>query len=408
VALAAADEAGSMDPDLSKEVLDVRKVIEKSTSKVSLRDLEKKGFRQVKVLRAGDINQLIFKAVQNVLAKQPRGAGMSEEERQKIINDARAELDAQMAAMRELQTESTRVQEESQRVEEKARVTEQAYKNLEAKLVQVNEQFKVREAALQREREAFARDKQALYEKGLEGQQSTARQFEGQVADLRNQLRAAEQRAAGLEGAVPRQEHEDTMARAKQRLAELQQEVQETESRAQRYKKHNDQLEESEAKKARQISALEDEVKSLKEELAAAPQATASGFGAVDGAELQRMRFEMEQQSAEMRALITGLAGTLATARPVAQADNGEVAKQLKAMQSSLADQLRRSIGTLGKGGRDNFDLSPEAAAALFASGKDDVVLETNINTIAVKEQSAAGVKDKLSKLKNMRGGGPK
>lgn len=398
-----------MDPDLSKEVLDVRKVIEKSTSKVSLRDLEKKGFRQVKVLRAGDINQLIFKAVQNVLAKQPRGAGMSEEERQKIIADARADLDAQMAAMRELQQESARIEAESKKVEEKAALTEQAYKNLEAKLGQVNQQFQAREAALQREREAFARDKQALYEKGLEGQQSTARQFEGQVADLRNQLRAAEQRAAGLEGAVPRQEHEETLARAKQRLAELQQEVQETESRAQRYKKHNDQLEESEAKKARQISALEDEVKSLKEELAAAPQATTSGFGSVDGAELQRMRFEMEQQSQEMRALITGLAGTLATNRAPAVADNGDaVAKQLKAMQSSLADQLRRSIGTLGKGGRDSFDLSPEAAAALFASGKDDVVLETNMNTIAVKEQSAAGVKDKLSKLKNMRGGGPK
>lgn len=398
-----------MDPDLSKEVLDVRKVIEKSTSKVSLRDLEKKGFRQVKVLRAGDINQLIFKAVQNVLAKQPRGAGMSEEERQKIISDARAELDQQMAAMREMQQESQRIEAERAAIEEKAAQTEQAYKNLEAKLGQVNQQFQAREQALQREREAFARDKQSLYEKGLEGQQSTARQFEGQIADLRNQLRAAEQRAAGLEGAVPRQEHEETLARAKSRIAELQQEVQETESRAQRYKKHNDQLEESEAKKARQISALEDEVKSLKEELAAAPQPTASGFGSVDGSELQRMRFEMEQRDSEMRALISGLAGTLASARaPVAAADNGEVAKQLKAMQSSLADQLRRSIGTLGKGGGKDFDLSPEAAAALFASGKDDVQLETNINTIAVKEQSAAGVKDKLSKLKNMRGGGPK
>ena len=71
------------DQDLKQEVLDVRKVIEKSTSKVSLRDLEKKGFRQVKVLRAGDINQLIMKAVQNVLAKAPRG-GMSQSDIQRI------------------------------------------------------------------------------------------------------------------------------------------------------------------------------------------------------------------------------------------------------------------------------------------------------------------------------------
>ena len=85
-----------MDPDLKKEVLDVRKVIEKNTSKVSLRDLEKKGFRQVKVLRAGDINQLIFKAVQNVLAKQPRGV-MSDAERDRVLKEARADFERQMA-----------------------------------------------------------------------------------------------------------------------------------------------------------------------------------------------------------------------------------------------------------------------------------------------------------------------
>ena len=84
-----------MDHDLRQEVLDVRKVIERSTSKVSLKDLEKKGFRQVKVLRAGDINALIMKAVQNVLAKAPRG-GMSDEERQKIMKSARDELNAQI------------------------------------------------------------------------------------------------------------------------------------------------------------------------------------------------------------------------------------------------------------------------------------------------------------------------
>ena len=36
-----------MDPDLRQEVLDVRKVIERSTSKVSLRDLEQNGPRLV-------------------------------------------------------------------------------------------------------------------------------------------------------------------------------------------------------------------------------------------------------------------------------------------------------------------------------------------------------------------------
>lgn len=54
--------------------------------------------------------------------------------------------------------------------------------------------------------------------------------------------------------------------------------------------------------------------------------------------------------------------------RPAPSSGDPDVAKQLRAMQSSLADQLRRSLGTLGRSSKD-FDLSPEAAAALFASG---------------------------------------
>jgi len=87
---------------------------------------------------------------------------------------------------------------------------------------------------------------------------------------------------------------------------------------------------------------------------------------AIDRTELERMRSEMENQAAEMRALVSGLAGALATALPVESSP--DIAKQLRATQSSLADQLRRSIGTLG-GSPQEFDFTPEAAAALFASG---------------------------------------
>lgn len=397
-----------MDPDLNKEVLDVRKVIEKSTSKVSLRDLEKKGFRQVKVLRAGDINQLIFKAVQNVLAKQPRGAGMSEEERQKIVAEAKAELDQQMAHMREIQQESQRIEAEKEQLQ-------QAHKNLEAKLAEVNAQLKAQAAKLEQEKAAFARDKQALYEKGLEGQQSVSRQYEGQLVDLKDRLRQAEDKLHALEGSVSKAELEETVGRHKARAAELQQELQEAESRATRYKRHADQLEESEAKLQRKASVLTDdvvrlegEVARLREELAAKPAAslTSSGVIGADQQEIQRMRFEMEQQAAKTREMITGLANALATAPRAAGGEGPDMSKQFKQLQAAMADQLRKGLGTLAKGGNANdFDLSPEAAAALFAAGKDEVITETNINTVAMKEQSAAGVKDKLSKLKNLRGG---
>src|SRR5438552_6958645 len=99
-----------MDPDLKKDILDVRNVIEKSTSKVSLRDLEKKGFRKVKVLRAGDINQLIYKAVQTVLAKQP--TGMNEEEREQVLAEAKAEYERQTKQLQQLQETQERIESE--------------------------------------------------------------------------------------------------------------------------------------------------------------------------------------------------------------------------------------------------------------------------------------------------------
>jgi chromosome segregation ATPase len=414
-------------PDLNKEVLDVRKVIEKSTSKVSLRDLEKKGFRQVKVLRAGDINQLIFKAVQNVLAKTPRGGSvMSDAEREQIAKDAKAELDQQMAAMREMQAEG-------QKLEARNAQIEQAHHALEAKLAEANQKLLAREHAINQEKAAFARDKQALYEKGLEGQQSQARNYEGQIADLRDRLARAESRA---EGAIGRDEHEQALGRMKQRSGEIEQELtrsrsqtrrleeeaaevgrlkarllelEEVEARAARLKRAADEAEEAEAKANRRANALQDdvvrlegEVARLREEVASRPAAASS-----DGAEIQQLRMQMEMHAKAQAELINGLAGTLAQHQPVAAApgESADLKKQFLSLQQALGDQLRKSLaGKKGQAGYvDESDLSPEAAAAIFAQ-QDAVQVETNIKDIAVKSTTAAGVKDKLSKLKNLRG----
>lgn len=431
-----------MEPEFNGD--DVRKVIEKSTSKVSLRDLEKKGFRQVKVLRAGDINQLIFKAVQNVLAKAPRGTGLSDAERERIAKEAKAELDQQMAAMREMEAESKRIEADSQRVEAEKEQLQQAHKNLEAKLDQVNKQFAAEKQAFLREKQAFLGEKQQLFEKGLEGQQLAERKYESQVQDLQQRLQemqtrlsraeskadaadhmvsrddydalqqrlvsaetraqGAEQRLRASEGAVPREEHEATLARLK---AQHEKELAEVETRGQRYRRHADEVEEAEAKQRARAAALEEEVAKLRRQLeeAEAHPATGSGMGAVDSQELQRMRMEMQQRDAYMREMIGGLANTLVAAKN-APADPADMSKHFKSLQQSLQDQLRKVAGSAtSKGmGADYFELTAEHAAAIFAE-QDQVKVETNIKDIAVKEQSAAGVKDKLSKLKNLRGG---
>ena len=353
-----------MDPDIRQEVLDVRKVIERSTSKVSLRDLEKKGFRQVKVLRAGDINQLIFKAVQNVLAKSGRLGGMSDAEPKKILADAKAEMNAQLAEKQKIQ---------------------QAHGNLQAKLQEVNAQLTQEKRAFEAEKAAFTRDKQSLMEKSLEGQRLTATNYDSQIADLKQRLTAAS-------GGVSRDEYEAVRKRYTVQLEDMEGDVE-------RYRGKIRVLEEENAAGARskgQATALRDEVKRLKEEL------SHSGSGSVDSGEIQQMRMQFEQSQSRMQDMMAGIANTLIAAKGQTGAAP-DMTKQFAKLQQGISDAVRKASGGPRGGGAD-MDLTAEQAAALFSTMLEDTgTLETNINTVELKTIKAAGVSDKLARLRNMR-----
>ena len=358
--------------ELSKEALDVRKVIEKSTSKVSLRDLEKKGFRQVKVLRAGDINQLITKSLKNILAKQPRGAGMTEEEKQAIISEARGELDRQMAEKRQLMKEKKEIEAKGQQIE-------QAKQRLEAKVAELNRQILSEKKAFQDEKRQFEAQKQELYEKGLQGQQDAARNYEGQIQDLRSRLQRAE---SELEGAVSSADYE----RMKRRLAASEDEVDEAKRRARQ-----------------RVAEMEEEVERLAaENRKLREEGTQSTAGAVDPAELQRMRFEMEQRDRSLRELIGGIATATASAGGGGGAD---MSKQFKALQMSISDQLRKSMRGIKGGAGEWDDLTEAAVMQMVANQTDNVQIETNAADVEVKETKAGSVKSKLARLRNMKKG---
>lgn len=415
-----------MDPDLKREVLDVRKVIEKSTSKVSLRDLEKKGFRQVKVLRAGDINQLIFKAVQNVLAKQPRG-GMSEEERQKIMQEAKADFDRMMADKKELIAKQNQI--------------EQAHQNLQGKLAQVNQQLAQEKQAILQERQQFERDKQALMESSLQGQQNAAANFQGQIDDLRTQAakaearaEAAEARAAAAEGkaadTISKDEHDQLRRRLNTQLEDVQNDVEryrkqirtleeEHEGQLKKLKKDKVEAEDNETRAQGKVKALEEdktrleeektrleeEVNRLRGELAEAVANKGSGgTSAEHDAEFQRLRMEMEQRHARMQDMMAGIANSLVESRQAAASGGGgggDFSKQFEQLQRNITSAMRKATGA----GAEDFDLTVEQASAIFAA-QDQVQLETNISDVEVKQQKAAGVNSKLAKLRNLRGGG--
>lgn len=89
------------------ETLNIQKVINTSTSNVSLEDLSKKGFKQVKVLNQAVITRLIGEAVDRVLADRSKEIG--KEEREKVIKEARGQFET--LAKKRLEKERTRIED---------------------------------------------------------------------------------------------------------------------------------------------------------------------------------------------------------------------------------------------------------------------------------------------------------
>lgn len=71
--------------------LDIKKVIQKSTSDVSITDLAKKGFKQVKVLNRKVIARLIIEAVDQAILS--RASQIGEKEREKVIKESQAKFE---------------------------------------------------------------------------------------------------------------------------------------------------------------------------------------------------------------------------------------------------------------------------------------------------------------------------
>src|SRR5262245_16396292 len=89
------------------ETLDIQRVISTSTSNVSIDDLSKKGFKQVKVLNQAVITKLIAEAVDRVLLE--RAKEISRDEREKVIKEAKTQFES--LAKQRLEKERGRIEE---------------------------------------------------------------------------------------------------------------------------------------------------------------------------------------------------------------------------------------------------------------------------------------------------------
>lgn len=99
---------------------------------------------EVKVLRAGDINQLVQKAVQAVLAREPH-SGMAEAERKAVLDRCQKDVDRKLAEAKRLQLAREHV--------------EDANRKLQEKVEELNRRFLA-------ERKALEAEKQRAFERG--------------------------------------------------------------------------------------------------------------------------------------------------------------------------------------------------------------------------------------------------
>lgn len=163
--------------------VDIEKVISTSTSSVSLDDLTRKGFKQVKVLNQNVITRLIAEAVDRVLDE--RSKEISREEREKVIKEARGQFET---------LAKKRIEEERSRVEDLERSNSSLIAELE-----VLRKRQALSVELQAERDKLFLLVQKA-EKELAAARARLKDLEEQVARLVESLAAAEKNLSLMEG----------------------------------------------------------------------------------------------------------------------------------------------------------------------------------------------------------------
>lgn len=149
-----------MAADGEKKSLDLSQAIERGTQRTTLRDLEKKGVQNVKVLDEKALQDLVSRAVDRVVNTQ------SSEQREKVLADSRRELDRLM------------------KEHKAARSRESLLESDKNELIEQVESLQ-KELSLQAELE-----EENLHKKFLEGTAS----MQAQVEELRSQLKAERER----------------------------------------------------------------------------------------------------------------------------------------------------------------------------------------------------------------------
>ncbi len=200
--------------------MNIEEVIQRTTSEVPLADLQKKGFKRVKVLDREAIQGMIREAVEAAVARS--GRKITEEERVRIREESQREFDEQMKMLREGQ-EQERKMLQGAMTQREAILTEreQAIARERAEISRAQELFhelKLKESALQDLESKLRSQEQLLKEQG--------QQLESKLREIQSKEVELENRAQALESSSSENSKEALAEAVKTALKDMQQDAQ--------------------------------------------------------------------------------------------------------------------------------------------------------------------------------------
>ncbi len=421
--------------------IDVGAALEKNTYLTSVADLERRGKRQVKVIKTSLIYDLITKAVDNV--RQTMESSLDFMERERLVEESKIEFDRLLG---EHQSQQGRLKELEDRIEDLNSRLAESEGNLQDERNRIQEVLEERDRALQEKlpgeeegSDGLGSEEKARYEARIEELQEKLLVNEDVAKSLEieeNRRRDLESENAGYQARINElteklaEQEKNGTARVENEIENLSSQIQDfeqalevTRQAAQEKDKalveERERSEKEEATRSetaghlhdmirRQEAELEEAEKARKENedyrlqvasLTAELKAVRENQPATDGLldELKEMREDFKAMESRNREL-----EVLAAAAENPAPDTSALEEIFEQKVAKITSEISAKLEGLKHG--SDVGTSPEdiklTIAKIFSEEIDSNV--SNIGDIKVKEKKTGGISDNLKRLKNL------
>lgn len=344
---------------MADQPFDVRRAIEQSSSKSTLQELARKGIHRVKVLDEQMINKLIGEAVERILSTKTNL--LSGEDRQKLIEASRKELD--------------RLMKDFQQTKDKAELNEKDKASLISEVENLQEQVRTQRKLADDTAKQRYEDGKAL--------------MRAEVDDMKKKMSSMEEEVTKR---VRREVELEFQAKTAGTTAQVEA------LRGQMSQRENDLR-----------GQFDRREKELRDELSRREQDIVARGASMKEAELRTKLDEMQSKNMELSEKHSAQLEELKKSDDKVLTTLSELFnKALEGVNKKLGDLKMRSIAGVAAGsggGRAEGDLDYRPSAATLESLVTGE-LESNLKNMQVEAKTGGKIGNALERLKAMRGGG--